>query len=131
MPVDVRVSLLAAQAEDVHPFGLDDCAEGFADPMHDALKVQILLDREIAGHLLAVLAGGDEDVPVESGEPWKKGDGPLVFVEDLVWVRPLHEFADEALGRLSAGKCAPVQRLPLRHLSRVPGASVEREPASG
>lgn len=65
MPVDVAVCLLAAEGEDVDPLGGDFPPHGLGNLVDQPLEIEILLNSEIARHLLAMLARGDKDVSTQ------------------------------------------------------------------
>jgi hypothetical protein len=57
VPVDVRGPLLAAEAEQVEPLGGDGPANSTAHPVHDCLEREVLVEREVVDHALAVVLG--------------------------------------------------------------------------
>src|SRR5215217_6443770 len=98
VPVGVGVALVRAVAVDVHPLGTGLLAYRFGNPVDELLEVFVLLHSELAGHLLAVLLGGDQGVAVGPGVSVEEGDGPVVLVDDVLGELnlPLHHRADEA-----------------------------------
>ena len=101
--MDVPVCLLAAEAEYVQALGWYDCADRLADSIDNDLQIEVLVQAEVAGDVLAVLLGSDEDVSVQRLIALKERDRPLVFVNDVVAVLriPAEHLADEAATRES------------------------------
>jgi hypothetical protein len=56
VPVPVPVPLLATRAQDVEPLGRHDRANSLTRSVDDLLQAQVLLEREVASDVLAVLA---------------------------------------------------------------------------
>jgi hypothetical protein len=98
MPVDVAVPLPAPEAEDVEALGWDDGPDRLAHTMHDRLQLQVLLELEVAGHILAVRARRHQDVAVQRRIPVEKRDGTFVLVDEVVREIGIacNELADEA-----------------------------------
>jgi hypothetical protein len=98
VPLNVAVPLLASETEDVEALGRDDLTNGFADPAHDVLQLQVFRAAEIRGDLFPVFAGRNEHVSVQRGIRIEKRDGSVVLVDDVV--RELRvaddQLADEA-----------------------------------
>src|SRR4051794_21077598 len=84
MPVDVPVPLPAPEAEDVQALGWDDGPDRLAHTMHDRLQLQVLLELEVAGDLLAMRARRHQDVAVQRRIPVEKRDGAFVLVDEVV-----------------------------------------------
>lgn len=62
MPVHVGVALLAAETEDVDTLGRHDVGDGTRDAMHDALELEVLVQREVLSDGLAMLDRRDQYV---------------------------------------------------------------------
>jgi hypothetical protein len=74
--MDVPVCLLAAEAEYVQALGWYDGADRLANSMDDDLQIEVLVQAEVAGDLLAVLLGSDENVSVQRLIALKERDRP-------------------------------------------------------
>jgi hypothetical protein len=59
VPVDMRPALVGAEGIDVHPLRADLLAHRLRDAVDEPLEVEVLIHREVPGHLLAVLFGRD------------------------------------------------------------------------
>jgi len=55
VPVDVGVALVGAEREKINPIGPYLLAYRLSHPVHDALQTEVLLDSEVARHLLFML----------------------------------------------------------------------------
>jgi hypothetical protein len=96
--VDVPVSRLAAEAEDVEALGGDGAAERLADAVDARLEREVLVEREVAGNLLAVLLRRDEHVAVQGLEALEERHRVLVLEDDVMaelGIAP-EQLADEA-----------------------------------
>jgi hypothetical protein len=58
--------------------------ERFPDPVNDALKLRVLVSREVRDAILAMLPRRDERVPDKRGKPVQERDRKLVLVDDVV-----------------------------------------------
>jgi hypothetical protein len=96
VPVDVAIALPASEAEDVQALGRERLPDGFAHAMNERLKPQVLVEREIAGDLLAVRLRRDERLTAERRKLAHEHDGELVLVDDVVGPVAGDELADEA-----------------------------------
>ena len=83
MPVGVGVALAGAEVVDVHPHGAGLLSHRLRDPVDELLEVEVLLHREVAGHLLAVLLGGHQSVAVR---PWDAVLYPMCTAEMVLQV---------------------------------------------
>jgi hypothetical protein len=78
VPVDVPVSGLAAQAQDVEPLGGQLLADRFSHPVDQALQGEILLDTEVGGDLLPVGSRCHQRVPEQRVVPGEERNGVVV-----------------------------------------------------
>jgi aryl-alcohol dehydrogenase-like predicted oxidoreductase len=78
--------------------------------MHDSLQLQVFLELEVAGHLLAMRARRHEDVAVERGIPVEKRDSAFVLVDDVVREVGVacDELTDEAASAKISADCVEV-----------------------
>ena len=66
MPVNVRVALITTKRINVHSFSLHFFAYRLGNLIEQPLKIQILLDSEVARHLLFVLSRCNQSITVSS-----------------------------------------------------------------
>jgi hypothetical protein len=116
--VNVPVPLLAAQRENVHPLGVHFLPHGFSDAINHPLETQVLLERKVTRHLLAVLSWRDQRVAVQRWIPVEKDNSRAILVNDaMMFLRiPGYNLADEtgaSLATLDIGFY--IERLTFRH----------------
>jgi len=63
MPVDVTVGLLTAQRQHIEAFDIEQTGQRRTRAMHDPLDGEVLLSREVADRVLAMVDGGYQEVP--------------------------------------------------------------------
>ncbi len=98
MPVHVRISLHAAQTQDVHTFGRDGGRHRATDPVDAQLERKVLVFAELADDGSAMCEGSDERVAHEGREAVQKRDADIVSVHDvMVGTRSVDNRANEAL----------------------------------
>jgi hypothetical protein len=77
--VDVGVTLVGANRENVHPLSPYLLAHRLGDPVNDPLQIEVLLDREVARNLLF---RRDQRVPVLRRIHGQEDDS--TFVDDVM-----------------------------------------------
>jgi hypothetical protein len=116
VPVNVRMSLIAAQCEKIHPLGAHFSPHRFSDAINPALNVEIFLDRKVARDLLPVFPWCDQRPTVQVGILVEKGDRRLVFVDDVGGVvgvpRPVSTSVTLFPRRPSVSPCSPLSLSP-------------------
>jgi len=80
MPVQVRVALLAAQAQAVHPLDRHDLGHRPGNPAHHALQRQVLLLAQPADPVFGVAFRGDDAVAQQRRLPGQERDGGSVLI---------------------------------------------------
>jgi hypothetical protein len=96
VPVDVRVPLLRAEAEDVQPLGRSGSTQCLSDAVDDALQLDVLLFGEVGGDFLDVPLGSYKGVSTEGRVAIEERDCMLVLVDHVVRRASGDELADEA-----------------------------------
>jgi hypothetical protein len=84
MPMDVTVPLLAAQRQDVNPFGIDGFAHRFGRLIDSPLQSKIFFERKIACHVLLMLNGSDQRVSVENRIFVEKQDELIILLNNVI-----------------------------------------------
>jgi hypothetical protein len=84
VPVHVRVALLAAQAQAVHPLGRHDCGYGPGNPVHDVLEREELRLRQVVDPVLDVPPGCRQAIPEQGRVAVEEHDRPGVLIDDLM-----------------------------------------------
>lgn len=79
----MRVSLGAAEAQDVDALSGHRPLEGERDAAHQSLKVQVLAFAEVGGHRLSMVDRRHEHVPAQDVEVRQEDDVPLVAMHDM------------------------------------------------
>lgn len=97
MPVHVPIALLAPQAKQVEPLRRHHGTHCATNPKDQLLKLEVLLEREVAHDLFAVLDWCYEHVPLQGREAIEEDDVSVVAIHDFMWrlVR-LNDSTDEA-----------------------------------
>ena len=79
VPVHMCVALVRSEAYQVEPLGLDGGADGTPHAVHDALELDVLVLREVADDVDAMLLRRDERVPADSRVAVEEGNRELVL----------------------------------------------------
>ncbi len=108
MPMNVGITLVTAQCQEIHALCSHLLTDGFRDPIHDALLVQVFLNREVAGCKHSMIARSDEAISIAPGIGVEKDDRRIVLVDDLDWQLPSIPLSDDG-----ADKALPTFRMPL------------------
>ena len=100
MPVHVPIALLAPQTKQVQPLRRHHGTHCATNPKDQLLKLEVLLEREVAHDLLAVFDWCYEHVPLQGREAIEEDDVSVVAIHDFMWrlVR-LNDSTDEARPR--------------------------------
>ncbi len=86
VPVDVRVAVLTAEAEDVEPFDWQDLRQSSAQMMYESLDSEVAGEVEVGDDLFSVLKGRDEEVSPLQGWLAQDCDQVVVAVHDVLAV---------------------------------------------
>jgi hypothetical protein len=113
--VDVAVSFLAAEAEDVKPFCRHRPTNCLANAVHDLLQSEVFIGVEVRSHSLSMLLRGDERVAVQTGVLVQERDGDVVFVEHVMAKLRIacEQLADEAAPAEALSESFEIERLVL------------------
>ena len=84
--MDVAVALLAPEARDVQPLGLDHRCQGETGTVDGALQSGVLVHGEVIDDLLAMGDRCDQEMPVEVRVLRQEHDRLVVAVDDVVLV---------------------------------------------
>jgi hypothetical protein len=109
VPVNVSISLVTTEGEDVDSLGVEFEAESFGECVDEPLSVEVFVEREVGGDVDAMAAWCENHVAEESWKSVEESDVLVVFVEDVVLVSAravVDDVADEAglaAGRLAVG----------------------------
>jgi hypothetical protein len=90
--MNTSVRLLAAQRENIDPFGFQGLPHGFGDGVNHTLQCKILVQRKVPGHLFAVSYRRNECVAIHRGEPIQEDDGFVIAPHHMMcrqsWISP-------------------------------------------
>jgi len=85
--VDMSVTLLTAERQDVDPLCIDTLAQRFGRFVDCSLESKIFLDGEIACHLLLVLYRSDQCVSVQDRILVEEYDNFIILMDDVVAIQ--------------------------------------------
>jgi len=105
VPVDVSVSLLASQAQDVEAFGGDGSPDRLTDTVHDRLQSEVLGGAEVPGYLFAVLSRCDQHIAVERRVLVQERNCVFVLVDQ--YMRKLGIACDELADKATPFEVTP------------------------
>jgi hypothetical protein len=86
MPVQVRVALLAAQAQAVHPLDRHNLGHGYGNPVHHALQRLVLVLVQSVNPVFDVALGGDDAVPKQCRLPGQERDRGIVLIDIVMGI---------------------------------------------
>jgi hypothetical protein len=109
MPVQIGVSLLAAQGQQIGPLTRHACFQGESDSTHYMHHVDELVHVKISDNLLDVALRSYKNVTGQYGEARKKPDVPAIVVDDFFG--PAGITIDHSAGEAWPGLGTPVVAL--------------------
>src|SRR5579871_2293884 len=101
MPVNMTVSLLATQRQQIHPLCRHNLPDCFGDTINQGLQSKILFEAKVGCHLLAMLLGADQSIAVQQRIFVEKHDGLLILINHVVGI--LRIAGDDLTDKTGAG----------------------------
>ncbi len=97
MPMNVTITLLAPQRQNINTFRFDSPPHGFCNLIYASLQGKIFLDREIACYLFLVLNGGNQHVSIERGIFVEESYKQVIPINNMILVgSPIDHFTYKA-----------------------------------